>query len=273
MPRIHPTAIVDPTARLADDVIVGAYCVVEGDVAIGSGCELRPHAIVRRYTTLGSGNFVDSFAVLGGLPQDLKFDPSVETHLRIGDRNTFRESVTISRATRPGGATVVGSGTYWMANSHAGHDTTVEDRVVLANSCAIGGHATVHARAILSGSSSVHQFTWVGELVMTQGLSGVAAHTPPYTLAANINEIVGLNTVGLRRAPDLSDEDRRQIKHAFCLVYRAGLTPTQAVAEMDRWADITPATAKFRDFIREVLLAQKPYHRALAALRHSRRRH
>ena len=127
MATIHSTALVDPAAKLADDVEIGPYCLVEADVALGPGTVLRPHAIVRRYTTLGSGNFVDSFAVLGGLPQDLKFKPDTVSFVRIGDNNVFREGVTVSRATGEGHATTVGSGTYWMTGSHAGHDATVHD--------------------------------------------------------------------------------------------------------------------------------------------------
>jgi len=271
MPRIHPTALVDPAARLADDAIVGAYCIIEGDVEVGPGCELRPHAILRRYTTLGEGNLVDSFCVLGGLPQDLKFDPATRSYLRIGDRNVFRESVTLSRATTPGGATVVGSDTYWMANSHAGHDAAVEDEVVLTNSAAAGGHATIGRRAILAGGAGVHQFTWIGEMVFLQGNSGATAHVPPYTIMADVNNIIGLNSVGLRRAPDISEEDRRQIKEAFRLTYRASLSPREALAKMDDWPDITPATGRFREFLRKVIEAQPPFDRGLCPHRTGRR--
>ena len=272
MAEIHPTAIVDPNARLADDVIVGAYCIVESDVQIGPGCELRPNAIIRRYTTLGEGNLVDSFSVLGGLPQDLKFDRATRSYLRIGENNVFRESVTISRATKPEGATVVGSNTYWMANSHAGHDATVEDGVVLTNSAAAGGHTTIGRRAILAGGAGVHQFTWIGEMVFMQGNSGATAHVPPYTIMADVNNVVALNSVGLRRAPDISDEDRRQIKEAFRLTYRAALTPREALARMDDWPDITPAAGRFREFLRKVVVARPPFDRGLCSHRSGRRR-
>jgi len=271
MPRIHPTATVDGSAKLADDVVIGPYCVVEADVEIGPGTELLSHVVVRRFTTLGEGNRVDPFCVFGGLPQDLHFDPATETHLRIGDHNVFRESVTISRATKPGGATVVGSHTYWMVNSHAGHDTTIEDRAVLVNCVAIGGHATVHQRAILSGNSHVHQFVWIGEMAITQGLTGVAMHVPPYTMVANISNLIGLNRVGLQRAPDITEEDRRQIKEAYRATYRSGRTPAEALAEMDRWTDMTPAAAKFREFVRKVIHAEGRYKRGLCAPRDKRR--
>ncbi len=267
MARIHPTAVVDPSAHLADDVEIGPGCIVEADVEIGAGTVLRAHAILRRYTTLGQGNLVDSFAVLGGEPQDLKFDPATVSYLRIGDRNVFREGVTISRATGQGNQTRVGSDTYWMAGAHAGHNAVVEDGVILANGSAAGGHATIGRGAILSGNVMVHQFTWVGEMVMTQGNSGTSVHVPPYTLTAGINYVVGLNSVGLRRAAHISDEDRRQIKEAFRLTYRAGLPLAKAIEQMDRCADWGEAAGKFRDFARRVLAAKKPYNRGLAKLR------
>lgn len=272
MAKIHPMAVVDAAARIADDAIIGAFCVVEADVEIGPRTELRPHVVVRRYTTLGAGNVVDSFTVLGGLPQDLKFDPATPTYLRIGDGNIFREGVTVSRATKPGGATIIGSRTYWMTGSHAGHDTTIGDNVIMTNGAGVGGHSTVGRGAILSAGVHVHQFCWVGEMVMTQGHAGISTHVPPFTLVSGkINKLVALNAVGLRRSPDITDEDRRQIKEAFRLTYRAGLTPAMALAEMDGWADISPAAAKFRQFLREVLTAEKPYKRPLCPHRGGRK--
>lgn len=264
MARIHPTAVVDPTARIADDAVVGPFCVVEADVEIGAGSELRPHSVVRRYTTLGAGNLVDSFAVLGGLPQDLKFSLDTVTYLRVGDGNVFREGVTISRATAPGTATTVGNNTYWMTGSHAGHDVTIEDNVILTNHASVGGHATVGRKVILSANVGVHQFCWVGEMAMFGGQSGTSTHVPPFVLMGyGVNNLVGLNSVGLRRSSEITDEDRRQVKEAFRLTYRAGLTPAKVVAEMDAWADISPAAIKWREFLRKVLNAQRPHKRAL----------
>ena len=270
MPRIHPTAIVDGGARLAEDVEVGPYCLVEPDVELGPGTVLRSHAIVRRYTTMGGGNFVDSFAVLGGEPQDLKFRPETVSYLRIGHRNVFREHVTIHRGSVEGGATTVGSGTFWMATSHAGHDVTVEDEAILVNGAKMGGHTRLGRAAILAGNVGIHQFCWVGERVMAQGNSAITMHIPPYVLMAERTEVVALNRVGLRRAPELSDEDRRQIKEAFRLTYRSGLTPAGALAEMDARDGWGAAAGRFRQFVRDVLEAQPPYNRGLAGPRRRR---
>jgi UDP-N-acetylglucosamine acyltransferase len=267
MAKIHSTAIVHPAAELASDVEVGPFCVIESDVRIGSGCRLAEHVIVRRFTEMGRDNLVDAFCVLGGLPQDFKFAPDCVTYLRIGDGNVFREGVTISRATRQGNATVVGNNTYWMAGAHAGHDSLVEDQVVLVNGSVVAGHAVIGPRAILSSHAGVHQFCWVGELALLQGNAGVSMHVPPYTIAAKgINLIGGLNIVGLRRAKDLSDKDRQEIREAFDLTYRRGLSRQEALAEMDSHGEWGAAAGKFRDFLRKVTTAQKPYNRGLCKL-------
>lgn len=267
MPKIHPTAVVDPAAVLADDVEVGAGAVVEAGVTVGAGTVLRPHSVVRRGTTLGKNNLVDSFAVLGGDPQDLGFDRKTDTYVRVGDGNTFREGVTISRATKPGEATVIGNRNYWMANSHAAHDCVIGDDCVIVNAVLLAGHVVVGDRTILAGATMVHQFTWIGEGVMTQGGSGFGMHLPPYSLAAGVNEVVGLNSIGIRRSTMLTNEDRKQIKEAFRLTYRSGLSPAQAVAEMDKAADWGAPAARYRDFVRKVVSAEKPRNRGLCPRR------
>ena len=264
MPKIHSTAIVDSAVTLGDDVEIGPYCVIEPDVEIGQGTVLRSHAVIRSHTRLGSGNVVDSFVTLGGEPQDLKFDKTSVSYLRIGDNNVFREGVTISRATGQGKATVICNGTYWMTESHAGHNCLVHDGIIMTNGAALGGYVELGASTILSGHTGVHQFCWVGEMVIYQGNSIITMHVPPYVMGAMPrNRIVGLNTVGLRRAGHISDEDRRQIKEAFRITYRSSLTPTKALEKMDACTDWGLAAGKFRDFIRRVLMAEPPYNRGL----------
>lgn len=267
MADVHPTAIVDGSAKLADDVTVGPFCVVEGDVEIGPGTVLRQHVIVRRYTTLGANNFVDAFVVLGGEPQDVSFRADTVSYVRIGDNNIFREGVTISRATEPGGATTVGDDTYWMANSHAGHDATICDGVTLANAVLVAGHATIGSGAILSGGVMIHQYTWVGEMVMTRGRAANSQHVPPFVMLVDINTIVGLNVVGLRRAADISAKDREQIKEAFSITYRSKLTPAKALEKMEACTDWGGPAGRFRDFIRRTITAEPPFDRGLCPMR------
>ena len=263
MAKIHPTAVVDETAILADDVEVGPLAVIEPDVKIGSGTVLKSHAVVRRYTEMGENNVVDSCAVLGGLPQDYGFDPAQVTYLKIGNGNIFREGVTVNRATGEGQSTIVGNDNYWFANSHGGHNSTIGNKVVLVNGALVAGHATIGDRVILPANGGIHQFCWVGEGVMFQGKGGLSMHAPPYVLCTEINIVVALNSVGLRRRDDISKEDFSQIKTAFNTVYRSGLGLEAALAEMDTCTDWGAAAGKFREFIRAVLNAKPPFNRGL----------
>lgn len=271
MSKIHPTAIVDPTAEIADGVTVGAYAIIEGDVKIGPGCVIQPHAVIRRYTTLGRENYVDCFCVFGGLPQDFKFDPQTVSYVRIGDFNTFREGVTISRATTACAATIVGNKTYWMAGAHAGHEAIVGDEAILVNGCAMAGHTVLGRKSILSANVLIHQFCWVGEMVMSQGNSGISMHIPPYAMVGDgINHVVGLNRVGIRRCRDFTDEDRRQIKEAFRITYRSGVVASKALEQMDACTDWGEPADRFRQFVRKVLSAKRPNNRGLCPMRHRR---
>jgi UDP-N-acetylglucosamine acyltransferase len=216
---------------------------------------------------MGANNFVDSFTVQGGPPQDYKFDPESATYVKIGDNNIFREYVTINRATGAGNSTVIGNGTYWMTSAHAGHNAQVADEVIMANGAALGGWACVDRKANLSAHVLVHQFCWIGEMVIIQGNGGLSCHMPPYVMAANINNVVGLNKVGLHRAPWISDTDRAQIKEAFQITYRPGVGPAKALAEMDAHTEWGAPAGVFREFLRRVVHAQPPYKRPLCRMR------
>ena len=272
MSKIHPTALVDAGAQVADDVEIGPYAVIEPDVSIGEGCRIAGHALIRRYTSLGRGNRVDPFCVLGGPPQDLKFDPETVTHLRIGDNNVFREGATLNRGSKPGGASVVGSRTYFMTAAHLGHDAIVGDDAILANGAAAGGHATIGPRTFLSAHVVIHQFCWIGEGVMTQGNSGFSTHVPPFVTGANINYLVGLNVVGLRRNPEVSKEDIAQIKEAFRLTYRSRMPKADVIAAMDAHEEWGGPASRFRDFVRKVFEAEPPFRRGLCPVRLKSRR-
>jgi UDP-N-acetylglucosamine acyltransferase len=258
---------VDPRAHLGDDVEVGPGCIIEPDVEIGAGTVLREYAIIRRYTTLGRGNYVDTGCVLGGLPQDLKFSPQTVTYLKIGDNNVFRERVTISRATKPGGATTVGSGTYWMESSHAGHDSAVHDGAILVNGSALAGHTVLERKATISAHTGIHQFCWVGEMSFGQGNSACTQHVPPFVMWAGRNQVIGLNVVGMRRA-GLSAQDRAEVKEAFSILYRRGLPMNKVLEVMDQCKDWAPAAASFRQFVRRVHQAARPFNRGLMRARH-----
>lgn len=197
---VHPTAIVEDGARL------------------GAGCVVHAHAIVRRHAVLGDGVVVHPFAVVGSDPQDLKFDTATESGTRVGARSVLREHVTINRATRPGSWTEVGADCFLMTGSHVAHDCQVGDAVVMANAVLLAGHVQVGARAFLGGAALFHQFVRVGESVMISGGARVAQDVAPYAMAAERNEIVGLNLLGLKRR-GFARDTVSEIKRAFRAVY------------------------------------------------------
>lgn len=267
MPKINPTAQVHAGAKIAQDTEIGPWCVVEDNVTIGSGTVLRENVIVRQYTTMGVNNYVDAYSVLGGAPQDFKFQPSTKSFLQIGDGNVFREHVTINRATGEGNSTIIGNRNFWMTGCHAGHNAIVEDDSVMVNRSALGGYALLSSKAFLSAHVGVHQFCWVGTMAMSQANCITTSHVPPYCMFAGVNEIVGLNKVGLRRAQHISAEDRKQVKDAFSLLYRSCLTPRAALEKMDACTDWGAAADEFRKFIRKVINAKPPFNRSLSRFR------
>ncbi len=181
MIQVHPAAVVEEGAHLSD------------------GCIIRAHAVITRYCDLAADVIVHPGAVLGGEPQDLRFDPATPSRVSIGARTVVREHVTVNRATRPGGVTTVGSDCYLMTGCHVAHDGTVGNHVVIANAVLLGGHVHVGDRAFLGGGAVVHQFCRIGESVMMGGGARISSDIPPYCLATERNTLIGLNLVGLRR--------------------------------------------------------------------------
>jgi UDP-N-acetylglucosamine acyltransferase len=269
-PRIHPSARVDPSARIAESAWVGPQVVIGPDVIVGPHCRVGAHsvlharAILVAHTTLGERNQVHPYAVLGGEPQDRSFDPERPGELLIGDLNTFREGVTCHRGNWNGAPTRIGSGNYLMAQAHVAHNAQVGDHTTLANGACLAGHARLGDRCVMSAFSSVHQFTHVGEGVMFRGHAGASMHVPPFLLIADINRVVGLNAVGLRRHPELTAEDREAVKRVFRALYRQrGASPFEAaLAELEQQS-LAPAAARFVAFCREALEQTPPRRRGL----------
>ena len=208
---IHPTAIVEDGAQL------------------GANCVIHAHAHVTRHCVLGDGVIVHPFAVIGGDPQDLSFDAALASGVRVGARTVLREYVTVNRSTRAGEFTEVGADCFLMAASHVGHDCRVGDRAILANAVLLAGHVHVGERAFLGGGAVIHQFVRVGESVMLSGGARITRDIPPFTLAAERDELVGLNVVGLRRR-GLRPPVLAEIKSAFRAVCRAAGNPRELAA-------------------------------------------
>ena len=225
---IHPTAVVHPRAHLDETVVVGPGAVIDAEVTVGPRCVIGPHVYLTGLTTLGADNRVYAGCVLGEAPQDLKYT-GAPTRLRIGDRNVFREHVTVHRANTPEEDTVLGSDNFLMAHSHVGHNCRLGDRIILANGAALGGHVTVQDRAFISGNCLVHQFVRVGMLALMQGGSAISKDLPPFTVARGENAICGLNVVGLRRA-GVSDQDRLELRRLYRFLFRSHRNLREAVA-------------------------------------------
>jgi UDP-N-acetylglucosamine acyltransferase len=239
-PDVHPTAIVGPTARLGAGVKVGPHAVIEDGAEVGDGTEVRAHAVIKRFTTIGKGNAVHEGAVLGGEPQDVGF-AGAETRLRIGDGNKIREGVTIHRATRPGGETIVGSGCFLMAYSHVAHECVIGDGAILANNVALAGYVDVGPGAFLSGGVVVHQFCRVGRLAMLGGNAKIVQDCLPFVITDGVPGLArGLNVVGLRRA-GVTAAQLRTLKEGYRLLLRSSLSLETALERMatlgDPWVD------------------------------------
>jgi UDP-N-acetylglucosamine acyltransferase len=248
---IHPTAIVHAGASIGANVEIGPFAVIGGNVSIGDGTTVGPHAVIEGWTEIGRDNRIFQFTSIGAVPQDLKYRGE-RTTLTIGDRNTFREFVTVHLGTGDGGGkTVIGSGNLFCAYSHVAHDCLVGNGVILSNAATLAGHVQVDDHAILSGLSAVHQFTRIGAHAMISGGSMVAQDITPYTMAQGDRaQPVGINLVGLKRR-GFSEEAIRGIKHAYKLVYRSGLRMEEALEQLAADAERMPELALFVNFIKE----------------------
>jgi UDP-N-acetylglucosamine acyltransferase len=247
---IHPTAIVEPGAQVDPSCEIGPFAVVGPHVKLGPNNVLAAHAIVTGHTTMGAGNRVFPHAVIGGIPQDLKYKGE-PTRLEIGDRNTFRECVTVNLGTvGGGGVTVIGNGCLLMAYCHVGHDCRIADGAIIANAVALAGHVTVEEHVHLSGNAAVHQFCRLGRLSFVAGLTGVAMDVPPYCMVSGARaELAGLNTVGLQRA-GLTEEQIGRIKQAYKVVFRSNLGLAEALAQLEGELGAFPEVAHFVAFVK-----------------------
>ncbi len=233
---IHPTALINPGAEIAADVSIGAFAIIEDKVQISEGCRIDPHTQILSGTRLGSATSVGRAAVLGGDPQDLSFDPATESFLEVGKNNTIREHVTLHRSASPGGATRVGDDNFLMVGAHMGHDAILGDHCVVANNCLLAGHVVVGDHCFLGGGSVYHQFLRIGDHVMAQGNGAFSKDIPPFTMAALYNQLVGLNSVGLRRA-GVPASERKELRGLFTEFFRGGnrLEEVLARAAARKW--------------------------------------
>jgi len=246
---IHPTAQIDPSARIGENVTIGAYTIVGADVSIGDGTVIGPHVVIEGPTRIGRDNRISQFASIGGPPQDKKFSGE-RTELEIGDRNLIREFVTINRGTGEGGSlTRVGNDNWLLAYVHIAHDCIVGDHVVFSNYSALAGHAEIGDWTILSGYSGVHQFCKVGAHAFIANNAAVTRDVPPFLM------IVGqpaaphsVNSEGLKRR-GFSEGQIRNLRNAYRILYRSELKLEDALGQLKELAASQPEVAQFVEFI------------------------
>jgi UDP-N-acetylglucosamine acyltransferase len=245
---IHPTAIVDINAELDDTVEVGPYSIIEGNVQIAKGVRIDSHARIYSGAQIGAGVRIHHGAVVGNVPQDLKFGGE-DTVAIIGENTIVREYCTIHRGTAATGKTVVGKNCFLMAYVHVAHDCYLGDNVILANAVNLAGHVHIDDWAIIGGVVPVHQFVHVGCHSMIGGGYRVPKDVPPYILTAGEPlEYGGLNSVGLRRR-GFSASTVRELKEAYKLIYKSKLNVSQALEKLRENGNIIPEVAKVIEFI------------------------
>lgn len=246
---IHPTALVDPGAKIGNDVAIGPYSVVGANVSIGAESTIQSHVVLEGDVTIGERNLIGHGAIIGAPPQDVSFLPERKTRVEIGDDNVVREYCTIHRGTAEGTATILGNKNFLMVGAHIGHNCEIGNNVVIANNCLFAGYVRVDDQAFIGGGSTFHQHMRVGRLVMVQGSSAFGKDLPPFTLAAERNSVMGLNVIGLKRN-GFSLQDRNEIKAAFKLIYLSGLNTSQALAKATT-TKVGAAAREFLDFVAE----------------------
>ena len=226
---IHPTALIDASAQVDPSATIGPYAIIEGPVKIAANVVIGAHAQVIGDTTIGQGTKIGRAAIIGEAPQDLSFDPATPSATIVGENNVIREQVTIHRGSKPGSATRLGDNNFIMANAHFAHDVQVGNRNVIANAALLAGHIHVGNNTFIGGGAVFHQFLRIGDYCVIQGNGSFGKDIPHYCAAQRVNQITGLNVIGLRRQ-GFGPADRALIKELFDLVFRSGRNLSQAIA-------------------------------------------
>lgn len=246
---IHPTALIDPSARIGARVRIGAYTVVGPEAVLSDDVELGHHVVLEGPVELADGVRIGHGGVLGGVPQDLKFKADTHSGVRIGARTVLREYVTIHRATTPEGWTEVGRDCLIMGLAHVAHDCRLGDGVIVINYAGITGHCQVGDRATVGGLVGMVPFTRIGTAAYVGGMAKLTADVPPYMLVEGQPAVArAVNVIGLRRA-GMAAAERRILRDAYRLLYRSGLTPRRAVERMREELPACPPLTTLLEFI------------------------
>ena len=247
--RIHPSAIISPGAKLADNVSVGPYSIISDNVNIGAGTKIGAHCVIEGNTTIGKNCEIFTGAVVGSRPQDLKFKDE-KVFLEIGNNNIIREYCTLNPGTAEGSKTVVGNDNLLMAYSHVAHDCRVGNGCVLANNSTLAGHVSIEDKAVIGGLVAIHQFVRIGMLAIIGGCSKVVQDIPPFsTCDGHPARVYGLNLIGLRRK-GISHEAIKRIDQAFKLIFNSGLSSKHALERVEKEIEKTEEINYLINFVK-----------------------
>ena len=249
MSPIHSTAVIHPKATIGEGCEIGPYCVIGEHVELGPQCRLHSHVVIDGRTRLGAGNEIFPFAAIGLKTQDLKWKGGV-TRTEIGDQNTFREHVTVHAATNDGDATVIGSHNNLLAYAHVAHDCQLGNHIIMSNVGTLAGHVIVEDHAIIGGLAAIHQFCRIGRMAIIGGCSKVVQDVPPFMMAdGNPASTRTVNKVGMERN-GIAEEAQRAIRQAFRILFREGLTVSNALARIEQEIPALPEIEQLIRFVR-----------------------
>ena len=256
--NIHPTAIVDKNAQLGEDVEIGPYATVEGDVKIGAGTKVQQGAILRGHTTIGEKCQIFPYACIGMKTQDLKYEEGSVSYVEIGDRTVIREFATVHLGTKDGEKTIIGSDCLFMAYCHAAHGCVLGNHVICSNSVQLAGDVHIQDYAIIGGCAASHQFCTVGRHAMVGGMSKIRQDVPPFMLCdmqEGSMRVIGPNVVGLTRR-GFKREIMQALKEAFRFIYHSGLNRSQALErvenDVEQFEEVKDLVAFYRNSTRGV---------------------
>ncbi len=247
-PVVHPSAALGDGVELDDGVEVGPFCFLEGRIRIGAGTRLMSHVTVLGNTEIGRDNILHPNVVIGDEPQDISYTGGARS-VRIGDRNIFREGVTVHRGSEKGEVTIVGDDNYFMQNSHVAHDCRIGNSTIIAGGALLAGWVEVGDRALVSGNCVVHQFVRIGRLSLMRGLSRTSRDIPPFCIADGTHTVHGVNVRGLQRA-GWSDAQIRAVRKAFRLLFMSRRNLKAAIDELIGQGPMSPEIVELVEFIR-----------------------
>ncbi len=247
-PRVHPSAVIGPQVEIGPGVEVGPFCLLEGRISIGARSRLLSHVTVLGDTRIGQDNVLHANVVIGDEPQDISYTGGPREVL-IGDRNIFREAVTVNRGSQRGRITIVGDDNYFMQNAHVAHDCRIGNQTIIAGGALLAGWVEVGDRALVSGNCVVHQFVRIGRLAMMRGLSRTSRDIPPFCIADATHTLRGINLIGLRRA-GVDRDSVASLRKAFAALFGARHNLSVAIERFLGEGATSPEVAELIEFIK-----------------------